>query len=265
MPDTCHFDFAFQGTPTELITKAQQAIEDAGGQLQGDESAGRYMVPTPFGLIEGSYTIAAQVFTVDITKKPLLIGCEAIRKTIENLLELLTSTGSVPSFPYELPTAPQGAPWEQRSFDPEQKLRPWIEAVGQGELEQIASDILAQVPQEKRGGTDEQTLRHLVRKELSYAVGNQLQQEVRAASDKRVAQIFGRESPTQREPAVEVQARLEKAKAGIAQISTATDVDEILASSAMLMRKKFDALTAAGFSEEQAMQILLAEIAKPKR
>ena len=265
----CTFSFPFQGLPTDLVPKATQAIEDAGGQLAGDESAGRFGVPTPFGEVEGVYTVVGQAFTVDITNKPLLIGCEAIEKTITYLLELLSQTASVPAFPPEFPVPPQGInPWEQRAYDPEQKVRPWVDAMEKGDLEQLTADILNAVPQEQRAGASDEVLKGLVNKEISYAVGNQLQQEVRAASEAQVARMFGKEPP---KPPEKVGERLEKARQGIEEITGAADedgtthVDKILASSATLLRKKYEALLAVKFTSSQAMQILLAELAKPKR
>jgi hypothetical protein len=53
--------------------------------------------------------------------------------------------------------------------------------------------------------------------------------------------------------------RMQAAQTGIAHIAGDANVDSILADTAKLLKKKFDALHAVGFTDEQSFSLLLAE------
>ncbi|MES0491377.1 MAG: hypothetical protein ABUK01_15390 [Leptospirales bacterium] len=82
----CNFSVDFKGSAEELVAKAKQAIEDAGGTFKGDTSSGSFTAPTPFGKIEGTYTISGQTINIAITKKPLIASCSLIEKKLKEYL-----------------------------------------------------------------------------------------------------------------------------------------------------------------------------------
>lgn len=59
--------------------------------------------------------------------------------------------------------------------------------------------------------------------------------------------------------------RLKGALKGITHVSASQDVGKIMTENAKLLRKKFDALVQEGFSNEQAFEILIADLSKPRR
>jgi hypothetical protein len=266
MPPACKFSFNFEGSAEDLVTKAEQAITEAGGQFAGDDKAGKFMVDTPLGEIRGTYTIEGQTFDVLITKKPLLVSCNTIEKTIRKLLEALVEGGSVAPVRIEdeQQYLPQDSYRQQQVISPEQQLVPWLEAVGKTDLATEARALVEIIPEDKRAGTSEAELESLARKELDYAISSQLKQRVRTEAQKKATELVPQEA---RAAAPTVAERLKQAGQAVKDIADTgeAEVDAILASSAKLMRKKYLALVGAGFEPEQAMLILLAEIGKNKR
>lgn len=82
----CNFSINFTGAATELISKAETAIDDAGGAFSGNETAGSFSTPTPLGQVKGSYTIAGSTISISITKRPLLVSCATIESQLRKYL-----------------------------------------------------------------------------------------------------------------------------------------------------------------------------------
>jgi hypothetical protein len=59
--------------------------------------------------------------------------------------------------------------------------------------------------------------------------------------------------------------RLKGASTGIKFVSQNNDVKQIMDENAKLLKMKYDALKAVDFSDDQAFQIVLTELAKPRR
>jgi hypothetical protein len=59
--------------------------------------------------------------------------------------------------------------------------------------------------------------------------------------------------------------RVKGALKGISHVGQNTDVKKIMQENAKLLKMKFDNLVAVGFSPDQAFQIVLAELSKPRR
>lgn len=78
----CTFSINFSQTPQSIIAKANQAIVHAGGKFSGDESSGNFFIATPFGKIEGSYSIMEQTIDMHITHKPMFISCKQIEEKL---------------------------------------------------------------------------------------------------------------------------------------------------------------------------------------
>ena len=82
----CSFTFEFPISAEELLAKVRNAIQGAGGELDGDAQAGFYSVPTPVGVIEGSYAVAEQSIQIDVLDKPVFLSCALIKTTLETIL-----------------------------------------------------------------------------------------------------------------------------------------------------------------------------------
>ena len=82
----CNFTITFTGSAADFVNTIRNKILDAGGTFHGDETNGEFSVPTPVGKIEGNYYIHGNDVTINITKKPFLVSCDAIEEYIKNSL-----------------------------------------------------------------------------------------------------------------------------------------------------------------------------------
>ena len=73
----CSFSIPFNNAASSLLDKARSAIEKQGGIFNGDQSSGNFSVQL-MGTIAGSYRISGQEMLVEITEKPMFIGCSQI-------------------------------------------------------------------------------------------------------------------------------------------------------------------------------------------
>ena len=83
---SCRFNIEFNGSTSDLVTKAKTAIEQAGGSFTGTLTEGTYALSTPLGDISGMYTISGQTASFHITDKPFLVSCGTIEKKINGYL-----------------------------------------------------------------------------------------------------------------------------------------------------------------------------------
>lgn len=83
----CSFDLNFSEEAPAVVQKFQNRVTGAGGTFTGNESNGVFTVKTPLGAVEGDYTVAGNVITINIGEKPMFLGCgmieEFIRKEIQ--------------------------------------------------------------------------------------------------------------------------------------------------------------------------------------
>jgi hypothetical protein len=80
------FTAAFSGPASDTVAKARDAIQKAGGTFDGDDAKGGFSVSTPLGAVKGTYTIAGQDFSVQITDKPFLLPDSAIEAQVRKSL-----------------------------------------------------------------------------------------------------------------------------------------------------------------------------------
>jgi hypothetical protein len=73
----CNFTIRFSGAAENVISKARSAIQNQGGNFNGDLSGGSFNVNV-LGSISGSYTISGQEMNISIDSKPIFIGCGQI-------------------------------------------------------------------------------------------------------------------------------------------------------------------------------------------
>ncbi|MEE9450747.1 MAG: hypothetical protein V3V72_11900 [Ignavibacteriaceae bacterium] len=79
----CSFQFKLETDPAETIEKVKVKIEQAGGMFNGDRNEGKFSLPTPVGVIEGSYNVTADELKIDITKKPAFLPCSMLEAELK--------------------------------------------------------------------------------------------------------------------------------------------------------------------------------------
>lgn len=82
----CQFNIPFSGEAENLVSRARQAIEGAGGAFMGNSTEGNFRAKTPIGSIQGSYQVEGQQISLAITKKPLLLSCSRIEKELTSVM-----------------------------------------------------------------------------------------------------------------------------------------------------------------------------------
>lgn len=80
----CTFSINFTGDALTFITKAENAIDAAGGSFTGDASSGSFSVRSPLGQVKGTYKIdQPSTANISITQKPFLVSCGAIQDQLQ--------------------------------------------------------------------------------------------------------------------------------------------------------------------------------------
>jgi len=82
----CEFSIPFSGTPTEVLRKAQTAVEGQGGTFTGDASGGGFDVTVFGNTIKGSYSVSGQNLQINILSKPFFLPCNTIEGFLKNQL-----------------------------------------------------------------------------------------------------------------------------------------------------------------------------------
>lgn len=81
----CNFTLPFQGSAEELVERARQGIEEAGGHFEGNTSNGSFEITSPV-TIKGQYEIKGQEISITITKKPFFVSCNRIESEMKKLI-----------------------------------------------------------------------------------------------------------------------------------------------------------------------------------
>lgn len=76
------FDVPVPADLKGAIERLQGMAHSQGGEFAGDETAGRFVAPSPLGPIEGRYTIQGAAIRVTITSKPMFVPCGTIEERI---------------------------------------------------------------------------------------------------------------------------------------------------------------------------------------
>ena len=82
----CEFSIPFSGAPTDVLRKAQSAVEGQGGSFTGDASSGVFDVSAMGNTIKGSYTVSGQNLLISILSKPFFLPCSTIEGFLKNQL-----------------------------------------------------------------------------------------------------------------------------------------------------------------------------------
>jgi hypothetical protein len=83
---SCEFTIDVDRDPADLIRRARAALVSIGGTMTGNEQAGEVAADSPFGRIEGHYSVAGNAVSFVITRKPVLVPCKMIESQIRGLL-----------------------------------------------------------------------------------------------------------------------------------------------------------------------------------
>jgi hypothetical protein len=84
----CSFSIPFSGDITDIISSAQSGIANAGGNFMGDVNGGEFSLSTFVGEIKGTYTVSGSNLNIDITDKPMFLGCSMIEAELKKYLKM---------------------------------------------------------------------------------------------------------------------------------------------------------------------------------
>jgi len=70
----------------EALRRAKAEAQARGSTFEGDVAGGRYVLKTPLGQIEGTYTSSGATVVFVIESKPLLVPCALIEEVLDKTL-----------------------------------------------------------------------------------------------------------------------------------------------------------------------------------
>lgn len=62
-------------------------MNDAGGQFDGSDAVGSFVLPTPIGQFGGSYTVDKNTIWVEVSDKPIFVPCAAIEAKLFEIVK----------------------------------------------------------------------------------------------------------------------------------------------------------------------------------
>ena len=78
----CSFSIPHSGNVEAILSGAKSGITGAGGTFTGDNTAGKFLLSTLIGNIAGEYTVNASTLDIEITDKPMFLGCSQIESEL---------------------------------------------------------------------------------------------------------------------------------------------------------------------------------------
>ncbi|MFN6943501.1 MAG: hypothetical protein ACK4ND_01030 [Cytophagaceae bacterium] len=78
----CEFKFDHTQDPEKIYSKAKSAIEDNGGEINGDQKHGNFSISKLGMSVEGRFEISESEVKLYIDKKPIFVSCEQIKGMI---------------------------------------------------------------------------------------------------------------------------------------------------------------------------------------
>ena len=82
----CQFSIPFTGDASQIISKAEVALTQAGGKFSSSGSNGTFEISLPVGKIEGEFVIEGSSMNVTINSKPIFVPCGMIEQKIKEYL-----------------------------------------------------------------------------------------------------------------------------------------------------------------------------------
>ena len=83
----CDFSIPFSGSPEAILAKARSAVQNQGGNFDGDANSGEFNVSVLGNKIVGNYTVSGQTLNINITDKPFMVPCNAIESFLKGQLK----------------------------------------------------------------------------------------------------------------------------------------------------------------------------------
>ncbi len=83
---TCNFSFNISTDASGMVNKAKHAITKNGGQFNGDDTQGSFLLSTMAGKIQGNYNVNGNSFNIAITNKPMFLSCGMIEGELRKFL-----------------------------------------------------------------------------------------------------------------------------------------------------------------------------------
>lgn len=83
MAITLEFDI----NPSEVVSKIKNAVLKSNGVFNGDDSKGEIKIDTLVGEVAANYQIIGKSITFEISKKPLFLSEELIKKEIDKYIK----------------------------------------------------------------------------------------------------------------------------------------------------------------------------------
>jgi len=82
----CDFSIPFSGSAEDVLAKAKKAVQNQGGNFEGDTTRGDFDVSVFGNKIIGNYNVSGQTLDINITDKPFIVPCSAIESFLKNQL-----------------------------------------------------------------------------------------------------------------------------------------------------------------------------------
>lgn len=87
----CTFKIQFNQEVNQMIKLVKESIlKVENASFDGNDSSGSFALPTPLGLVKGSYTIIDSIAAFSIEEKPMLVPCTLIESKLNGFLNPLS-------------------------------------------------------------------------------------------------------------------------------------------------------------------------------
>lgn len=82
----CDFDIQLKDSPEAFLSRAQSLAQKLNGSVDGDITKGAFRLSTPFGGVEGSYTVSDAVVHINVAEKPFFMTCDSVAELMKSKL-----------------------------------------------------------------------------------------------------------------------------------------------------------------------------------
>jgi hypothetical protein len=83
----CTFSIPFTQPVDRMVLNVKNAIQNVGNAtFVGDTTSGSISIPSPLGIIKGTYKISGSVAEFSIQEKPMLVPCSMIESKLAHYL-----------------------------------------------------------------------------------------------------------------------------------------------------------------------------------
>jgi len=73
--------------PAGTLDRAKREAVKFGSIFRGDTERGDYILRTPLGSVEGTYTVSGSMVSFAVEKKPMVVPCALIEKILDEFLK----------------------------------------------------------------------------------------------------------------------------------------------------------------------------------